>query len=583
MSVRLRLGAVAFFVVLSCTSAAVSAQAQEAEPEENTISGVVLNSITHEPIARALVTSTDNRLAAFTDTNGQFEFEIPKRAGEKSSTADTLVNPAASAPPQTKMWTLTALKPGYLRQSPGGAAYINVRLGQKDVTLPLTPEALIVGKVAFPDPTNRARVELYRREVRDGIAHWSPTGTVHTRSDGEFRFADLAAGQYKLFTREVLDRDPLTVDPGGQLYGYPPVYFPAASDFGSAGVITVAAGQTFQANLSPAKQRYYPVSITTTGTMPANDSGLQIVVSAQGHRGPGYELGYDPSQRVISGLLPNGNYTIEALGYGGVLTISSSDGRGLTTFSTSASGMIKLAVAEESINNAVMQLVPNSNIPVNVTEQFTNPASSPAFQIRRATINGARTNYLNVGLEPVDDFGAAPVGSVWSPDSRSLQNVPPGRYWVRVDIDSTQGFVSSLTSGSVNLLRHPLEVGVGGAIAPIELTVRDDGADVEGSVEARAPQDRASGADKSDVIYLIPLSDSAGQFRQLQFGGGSTFTLSQVPPGSYRILAFDREQRDLEYSNPEAMREYSHKGVVVNLVGGQKIKIKVPLISSDEE
>jgi len=65
-------------------------------------------------------------------------------------------------------------------------------------------------------------VELYRRQVREGREHWDPAGMAMSRSDGEFRFAELSPGSYKLLTHELLDRDPLTFNPRGQLFGYPP-------------------------------------------------------------------------------------------------------------------------------------------------------------------------------------------------------------------------------------------------------------------------------------------------------------------------------------------------------------------------
>src|SRR5439155_22009705 len=108
----------------------------------------------------------------------------------------------------------------------------------QDLTIYLEPEARVVGHVVLPgsDGSDRIRVELYRRQVRDGREHWDPAGTVMSRSDGEFRFAELSAGSYKLLTHELLDRDPLTFNPRGPLFCYPPVYYSAASDFATAAV-----------------------------------------------------------------------------------------------------------------------------------------------------------------------------------------------------------------------------------------------------------------------------------------------------------------------------------------------------------
>jgi hypothetical protein len=47
--------------------------------ETETIKGAVVNSITHEPIGRALVFSLDNRFAMLCDAGGHFEFRIPRQ------------------------------------------------------------------------------------------------------------------------------------------------------------------------------------------------------------------------------------------------------------------------------------------------------------------------------------------------------------------------------------------------------------------------------------------------------------------------------------------------------------------------
>src|SRR5262249_39206507 len=133
---------------------------------------------------------------------------------------------------------------------------------------------------------------------------------VQVRSNGEFRIVNLPAGTYKLFTSEALDTDPLTFNPRGQLFGYPPIFFPAASDFASAATIDLEPGQTFQASLTPVRQPYYPVKIPIHKTW--EDGFVDVVILPNGRRAPGFSLGYDPQQNAITGSLPKGNYTIEA-------------------------------------------------------------------------------------------------------------------------------------------------------------------------------------------------------------------------------------------------------------------------------
>ena len=69
---------------------------------------------------------------------------------------------------------------------------------------------------------------------------------------------NLLPGEYKLVTHELMDTDPTTMLRGSQLYGFPPVYFPAAPDFAAAAPIVLKPGQTFEADLSPRARPIIP-------------------------------------------------------------------------------------------------------------------------------------------------------------------------------------------------------------------------------------------------------------------------------------------------------------------------------------
>ena len=130
------------------------------------------------------------------------------------------------------------------------------------------PEALIKGRVALPaaDPARGINVELYYRQVQDGSLRWMQKSSTRTNSNGEFRFAELEPGTYKVLTREWMDNDPEGTVPGGQRYGFPPVYFPSATDFATASTIPLTAGEIFEADMSLVRQPYYPVKIPVTNT-----------------------------------------------------------------------------------------------------------------------------------------------------------------------------------------------------------------------------------------------------------------------------------------------------------------------------
>jgi len=115
---------------------------------------------------------------------------------------------------------------------------------------------------------------------------------------------------------------------------------------------------------------------------------------------------------------------------------------------------------------------------VNVKEEFTAADHTGSLTLthndRTTVLNGPR-RYLNVSLEPVDEFGTGqsimlrpPVGR--SDESMVLEGASPGKYWVHVY--SSRGYPASIRSGEVDLQHQPLVVGAGGAAAPIEITMR---------------------------------------------------------------------------------------------------------------
>jgi hypothetical protein len=580
------LTAAVFALFLAVIALQVSAQSSPDAPD--TLNGTVVNSVTHEPIPHALVVSPDERFATMTDDQGRFEFTFPKADASKPNlpgSSDGNMANFLQLNESNRPNALSARKPGFLEDNHADV-YLALAQNAKELKLSLVPEAIIAGQVSLPtaEAPDSIQLQIYRRQVQDGRAHWIPAGTAISRSTGEFRFPGLHAGTYKLLTRELLDRDPLTFDPRGQLYGYPPVYYQDAASFDSATMIELSAGQTFQTHLSLVKQPYYNVKIPVEN-LPAG-FGLNVNVYSQGRNGPGYSLGYSAATQAIVGMLPNGTYTVEATSYG----------------QTTSSGRMILNIKGVAVEAAHMTLVPGGSIEINVKEEFTGkePEGTSAFSNGRRTfiLRGPR-RYLNVNLESEDDFVAGRNGFLRPPtgpedDALVIDNVLPGRYWVRVQ--PSRGYAASVRSGTTDLQHEPLIIG-GGATSPLEITMRDDFATIDGNVEGIAPPpgptatlqpELGSGAPVYAAgsapahVYCIPLPDSSGDATEIGVAPDGSFASPPLAPGAYRLLAFDRGQPQLEYRNPEAMKAYDNKGPVVRVAGGQKEHVTLQLISTSE-
>jgi len=588
---RFSLTAIALAITLfSGVLPRLSAQNATPTATPDRIRGVVTNSVTHEPISRALVFSPDNSFATMSDDRGRFEFIFPPPEppqGPAFNTGSLQPNTGPQPVASNRPSALMARKVGFLNLDiPVNIFDINST--QQVVTISLMPEARIVGHVILPgsDGSDRMQVALYRRNLREGQEHWDMMANATTRSDGEFRLAELPPGSYKLLTLEQLDRDPLTFDPRGQIFGYPPLYYPSASDFDTAAIIHLAPGETFQPTLSPTKSPYYPVNLGFTN--PLATPQIQINVWPQAHPGPGYSLGYNPRDGAIEGLLPDGNYTLQAVSYGGPNRMA---------------GQLNFTVAGGPATGAALTLSPGTSITIDVREEFQHTQTNPSpdsftrfpgiSSIGGPSVvapNPRRPNYLQVTLVPDEQFGLSQPGFLRppsGPDDESLviENVLPGRY--RVSVTTSIGYAASITSGSADLLRQPLVVAIGGSVSPLEITMRDDGAEVDGKIDStNGPPDRSSATNSSNqplgFVCLAPVDRMDDRCKIAWTNPDGTFTFQQLAPGSYRALAMDRSRPQLEALGTEILTQYESKIQVIRVAQEQKERVRLPLITASE-
>jgi hypothetical protein len=560
---------------------AAGIQNGQADPsgESDVVQGTVVNRVTREPVARVLVYTPDNRYAVLTDDRGHFEFKFPHRDATPPPYATASDDPETMQSRQRaiRAWMLRnarfenffARKPGYLpldrdiRSTTGAEP-------SGPMIIEMEPEARIIGHVQFPeaDLVERGQIQIYRQEFEEGQSIWRLADSAKIRANGEFRFADLPAGIYKLFTTEQMERVPPVFNPRSQMFGYPPVYFPNSKDFASGMPIHLAAGGTFEGNISLVRREYYPVKIGVSGATAGG--GVSLAVYPQGHPGPGYDLGFDAGEGVIQGLLPDGSYTLK---------ISLQQDQG-------SSGVLNFTVRGGPVNGISMALLPNISLGVNIKTDFMTE-SEKAEQIRR--YGGYQSNQVGITLLSIDSFQNAPPVSAQRPPSSpenewTFPNVSPGSY--RMQINSPGSYVASASWGGADVLRHPMVVGTDGAGTPIEIVLRDDGAEVSGAV-AKARRDNLPGAKDAMpaangvFVYFVPTSDSEGQFREVRAMNGQ-FALGMIPPGTYRLLAFASEQKELDFRNSEEMRKYESKGVVLSLAPNQHQELQTPLTLVDE-
>jgi hypothetical protein len=578
---------------------AAAQQTNATVTEKTVLRGTVVNAITHEPIGRAVVTSSDGRFATMTNERGRFEmvFKLKKNvppggvtpgAGggtewvSSGASGTTSFSNGADAGVQAQTTVdrpdfLTARRVKFLNLQTSATTGVAVARDQEEVTISLTPEAKVVGHVTLADGEGARgmQVALYRRTVQNGQSRWAAAGQAEVKSDGEFRIADVESGEYKLFSLELNDQDAETSNPLGQQFGYPPDYYPGTSDFGRGALIHLAAGETFQAMLTPERRPYYRVRIGVVNV--PSGAVTQVEVWKDGHPGPGYSLGYDFRDGSIGGMLPDGSYFVKV----------TSQTNNLIT------GVMKLSVKGGPAGGAVT-MVGGTVVDVRMTEEFGN--SEQAQQIREAENRPRqqggdqgvpqrrlhRGTYIQLMLWSAEEFTfprqlMAQPPSDPEAEGLEIQNVPAGEY--RVQVQTPVGYVASVRCGGTDLQNSNLVIGAGAALPAIEVVLRDDSAEVDGSVTDVAIQSRGTGSGvvpgtAAGFAYFVPVRDG-GEVRMAAVQPDGSFQVVQLTPGTYRVLAFDRPKPDLEFSNEDAMRRYDAQTITVE--PGQKRQIRVSL------
>lgn len=497
-----------------------------------TMSGTVVNSVTGEPLRRALVeVYAQEPRAMLTDADGHFEF-TEMVAGS---------------------YSLQVRKPGFFREQDIKRQFMgnNIALGPdtKPITVKLMPEGAIAGSVTDQDglPIARFQVHVKLRQVIEGRAQWNQMQAVNTDEYGQYRIAGLVPGSYVVSVGP--SRTPVppigTMKEG--LLGYREIYFPNATDSGSAALIQVRPGQKADANFSLAPESFYSVRGVVIGAQGGNVN-LMLRSKDEGSRNRiGLALA-DPSTGVFEAkFVSPGSYILEA---------ASNDNAGHMTVSA-----LPLVVNRDLPNIRIALQAPTT-IPVEVEEKHVSTKQA------EQRIVGRTGPPASVNLIPRDDSPWGGPGMNFDKGRIVLVNVQPGRYIVRADAQYPW-YVDSVTQGSADLLSEDLAVTSSAQQQPIEVGLRDDGATLRVSLKSDVAEAQAT-------LLLIPDSQkSRAREYPISAQGGSY--IPPLKPGSYTLLAFD-DASDLEYLRADVMEPYMSRAVHITLNADEESTVKVELI-----
>jgi PHD/YefM family antitoxin component YafN of YafNO toxin-antitoxin module len=124
------------------------------------------------------------------------------------------------------------------------------------------------------------------------------------------------------------------------------------------------------------------------------------------------------------------------------------------------------------------------------------------------------------------------------------------------------------------LLRDDLTVAPGAALPSIEVTLRNDGAQLSVTVTEKG-QPAAAGV----VIYS---EEYPRRSLLKQTNDTGRFSLGNLAPGKYQVIAL-KDAQDLEFRNPAAMDKYLEHASAVTLQSRDETSVRVEVQDPKEQ
>lgn len=523
------------------------------------IAGVVVNSLSGQPVPSVRVaiarvtqgTDRDINQAVTTGVDGKFAFT-------------GLVHGKYSLMATARGYSLQ-----YFDHHDPYATAIAVApdLDSGNLVFRLEPDAAIDGTITDDnnEPIQFAMVRLFQRSTEEGVQKTEPMNQSQTDDQGHYHLGHLEPGTYylavsarpwyaqtgglKSYDQYAHDYNSAssknTNDNSALDVTYPLTFYASALDSAEATPLQLTPGERATADVSLRALPSAHLRIHT-GAADSPALGRMIFPRVWQRIFDGYldsvsnapDSWVAPGVIEISGLAP-GHYVIEIPASTGANEKGSTRGW-YRDIDISGDADINISESPSFATISGTILFPD-HVPPHVAIQLSDPTTGETL---RSDINQR------------GEF-----------DFRS-DNVRPGRYLIGLEAAGGYSLVKLAATGA-KVSGRTVEVGN-------SATVRISGIATHGAAQVTGTALREGEPFAGAMIVLVP-QDPANNlplFRRDQSDSDGTFTLANVVPGQYTVLAIANGW-DLEWANPTVLQPYLKNAQTVQVPSGGKLDLKV--------
>ncbi len=494
----------------------------------HSVTGTVVNSVTGEPIRRALVrVNAAEAHAAFSGPDGRFELmDVPE--GQVG---------------------FSAQKPGFLDprtiRPSSASGLVAVGPATKKVVLQLIPEAKIRGRVLDEsgEPIESLSVALLAREIVQGRKQWIPRGQASTDATGEYSFEALAPGFYSLHTVPFpIPPSSSKAVPNGTTRSevLPKKYYPDGPDLDSVQPMELKPGEESAVDFTLSPVPSFTVSGTAAGF---SNQAFAFCMDEYGQMIASNERMNSQTGKFTIKNVPPGSWVVHVQSFGPQEQFFGAEQ--------------PVEVSAADITGLNLQPQSPASIPVHV---LNGNESHNQLQLELTPARAGTRGTMQPFQKPGDP-----------PGSLEFHNVPSGTYKLLArNLGNDTACIESARSGGTDLSRDDLMVTAGVQPGPLEITLRSDCADLSGTVRSSSETHQATG------FVILTGESSLLAPNPIPVAPDGKFSFKGLTPGAYRVYAFS-DISDLEFANPHVLRDLPSQEV--NLAPNQKADVQVDLIT----
>ena len=514
------LGFLCGLICLLGLSLPLAAQSGQNNTGPVTVSGQVINSVTGQPVPRALVQLGQH--IQLTNYEGRFEF-----------------------PQVTDNGSVQVTKPGFsMSPDPSSSIPVFIRLDQLTgpVTVRIYPEALITVQATGPDgePLQGVSVTAQRVMFDGSTSRWTTAGMGLTDSHGNARIP-VSAGDYRLATRYMPPNN-------DRIEAILPLISPAQTSTSSSPVIHLHSGEETHVDLHPQLRHTYPVNLRVEG-LPILTNPNIVAVSEDGSRINLFaERSVAPGTQRIT--LPNGTYTLNA---------RAGDQDNLEMAETN------VTVSNAEVSGVVLNFMPVPSVAVGISVDPTTTTSDNS-SATPPNLNQLGLFLQNLQADPESGSGQV---SLVTRNGGSFFIVPFGTYKLKAR-NGNQWYIKSATYGNSDLLQNELVSAPGAGGAGIRIVVSNDSGTVQGTTSFG---NTAAAA----WIYFVSTTPSVTPIITMRSRDDGSFNSSRIPPGSYRVLALE-QPRQLDFADPAVAAPFTARMQSVSVEAGMKSSLSLDIV-----